>query len=215
MNRPQWTTISGQRFLDTFFFTFLSQNPIEKIILTELNEQTYVDNNFSTRSSLEFVIIYVIFWDVLYIKSNLDLYFKTSKSNWEDHLNRVKWTDLCGQHFLDTFFFTVLSQNPIKKIILTELNEHTYVDNDLWTRSSLEFVIIYVIFWVSIYKWTNVLNKQKKQMICFDQLVILASPMTFFSLKKQLMKALHMNHLCSSVCHISMSCFTITPYGQV
>jgi len=61
MNRPQWTTISGQQFLDTFFFTFLSQNPIEKIILTELNEQTYVDNNFSTRSSLEFVIIYVIF----------------------------------------------------------------------------------------------------------------------------------------------------------
>jgi len=47
---------------------------------------------------------------------------------------------------MDTFFFTFLSQNSIEKIILTELNEHTYVDNDFWTHSSLEFMIIYIIF---------------------------------------------------------------------
>ena len=114
-----------------------------------------MDNGFWTRFSLEFLIIYVIFWDVLYTKSNLDLYFKTLKSNWEDHLNRVKWTDLCGQRFMDTFFFTFLSQNSIEKIILTELNEHTYVDNDFWTHSSLEFMIIYIIFWDVLYIKSN------------------------------------------------------------
>jgi len=31
---------------------------------------------------------------------------KNLVQNREDHLNWVKWTDLCRQRFLDTFFFT-------------------------------------------------------------------------------------------------------------
>ena len=103
--------LCGQRFLDTFFFTFFisksnREDHLNRVKWTDLCGQRLLDTFFPWIFDH---LCYIL--RCFYIKSNLDLYFKTSKSNWEDHLNRVKWTDLCGQRFLDTLFFTFLSQN--------------------------------------------------------------------------------------------------------